>query len=127
MSSSPQVKFENSPSESFVSTPGEMYPSLFGTGGGNTVNPMEMLSPAHSDDDDDDDDRPSPDLEDLSVLSALTTSVGLPPEEPAPEAGEKRSVKKRKSWGQVLPEPKTNLPPRYLIAHWFLYNVIICN
>lgn len=28
---------------------------------------------------------------------------------PAPE---KKQVKKRKSWGQQLPEPKTNLPPR---------------
>ncbi|RQM07121.1 hypothetical protein DH86_00003466, partial [Scytalidium sp. 3C] len=28
---------------------------------------------------------------------------------PAPE---KKPVKKRKSWGQQLPEPKTNLPPR---------------
>ncbi|KAF2241630.1 hypothetical protein BU26DRAFT_440549 [Trematosphaeria pertusa] len=28
---------------------------------------------------------------------------------PAPEG---RQAKKRKSWGQVLPEPKTNLPPR---------------
>ena len=26
--------------------------------------------------------------------------------------GNKRSSKKRKSWGQVLPEPKTCLPPR---------------
>lgn len=26
---------------------------------------------------------------------------------------EKKPVKKRKSWGQQLPEPKTNLPPRY--------------
>ncbi|KAH8164720.1 hypothetical protein CIB48_g3525 [Xylaria polymorpha] len=29
-----------------------------------------------------------------------------------PADGEKKPVKKRKSWGQVLPEPKTNLPPR---------------
>lgn len=32
---------------------------------------------------------------------------------PPPSAnGDAKSVKKRKSWGQVLPEPKTNLPPR---------------
>jgi hypothetical protein len=33
---------------------------------------------------------------------------------PAPSSshGDAKSVKKRKSWGQVLPEPKTNLPPR---------------
>lgn len=31
---------------------------------------------------------------------------------PEPTSAEKKPVKKRKSWGQVLPEPKTNLPPR---------------
>jgi transcriptional activator HAC1 len=31
---------------------------------------------------------------------------------PAPE---KKPIKKRKSWGQQLPEPKTNLPPRYIL------------
>jgi transcriptional activator HAC1 len=39
-------------------------------------------------------------------------------ETPAPEdenadSSDKKPTKKRKSWGQVLPEPKTNLPPRY--------------
>lgn len=28
---------------------------------------------------------------------------------------EKRPAKKRKSWGQELPVPKTNLPPRYVL------------
>ena len=32
---------------------------------------------------------------------------------PAPE--KKPATKKRKSWGQQLPEPKTNLPPRYIL------------
>ena len=27
---------------------------------------------------------------------------------------EKKPTKKRKSWGQELPTPKTNLPPRYV-------------
>ncbi|VUC35312.1 unnamed protein product [Clonostachys rosea] len=31
---------------------------------------------------------------------------------PASPGSEKKPTKKRKSWGQVLPEPKTNLPPR---------------
>ncbi|CAI9635812.1 hypothetical protein GT037_000882 [Alternaria burnsii] len=31
---------------------------------------------------------------------------------PAPESNGSKPVKKRKSWGQVLPEPKTSLPPR---------------
>ena len=35
---------------------------------------------------------------------------------PAPE---KKPVKKRKSWGQQLPEPKTNLPPRYNLKGGF--------
>ncbi|KNG49576.1 transcriptional activator hac1 protein [Stemphylium lycopersici] len=35
-----------------------------------------------------------------------------PPQTPAPEANGSKPVKKRKSWGQVLPEPKTSLPPR---------------
>ena len=35
-----------------------------------------------------------------------------PPQTPAPEGNGSKPVKKRKSWGQVLPEPKTSLPPR---------------
>jgi transcriptional activator HAC1 len=36
-----------------------------------------------------------------------------PPQTPAPESHNgSRPVKKRKSWGQILPEPKTTLPPR---------------
>lgn len=33
------------------------------------------------------------------------------------EGAEKRPSKKRKSWGQELPVPKTNLPPRYAFSH----------
>lgn len=40
---------------------------------------------------------------------AATASASATPEP------EKKPVKKRKSWGQVLPEPKTNLPPRYVM------------
>ncbi|KAF1978373.1 hypothetical protein BU23DRAFT_450239 [Bimuria novae-zelandiae CBS 107.79] len=45
------------------------------------------------------------------------TSAPAPPpftaaSSPAPAGQEGKSAKKRKSWGQVLPEPKTNLPPR---------------
>ncbi|EUC37077.1 hypothetical protein COCCADRAFT_23332 [Bipolaris zeicola 26-R-13] len=35
-----------------------------------------------------------------------------PSSTPAPESSASKPVKKRKSWGQVLPEPKTSLPPR---------------
>ncbi|KAI0172683.1 hypothetical protein GGR52DRAFT_580397 [Hypoxylon sp. FL1284] len=88
-SSTPQVKFETSPAESFMSVPGDMYPSLFSNSADSTMRP---LSPP-----DEDEERVTP--------SEGTCS-------PAPEATEKKPVKKRKSWGQVLPEPKTNLPPR---------------
>lgn len=36
-----------------------------------------------------------------------------PAPEGTPEATDGKKTKKRKSWGQVLPEPKTNLPPRF--------------
>ncbi|KUI73394.1 Transcriptional activator hac1 [Cytospora mali] len=50
--------------------------------------------------------------------SALFSASSMSPgafESPSPEpeeSGDKKPTKKRKSWGQVLPEPKTNLPPR---------------
>lgn len=34
------------------------------------------------------------------------------PEDETADSSDKKPTKKRKSWGQVLPEPKTNLPPR---------------
>ncbi|UPX14191.1 transcription factor that binds to CRE motif [Ascochyta rabiei] len=43
--------------------------------------------------------------------SSLYTSEP-PTQTPAPSTSESKPVKKRKSWGQVLPEPKTSLPPR---------------
>ncbi|KAK2770226.1 transcriptional activator hac1 [Colletotrichum kahawae] len=91
---SPMIKFEDSPAESFVSTPGELYPSLFGDAASlaaddTTVNPSDMLTPP-------------PFTEDNA---ASTPDADSP-------SNEKKPVKKRKSWGQVLPEPKTNLPPR---------------
>ncbi|KAF4871196.1 Transcriptional activator hac1 [Colletotrichum siamense] len=91
---SPMIKFEDSPAESFVSTPGELYSSLFGDAAplaadDTTVNPSDMLTPP-------------PFTEDNPVSTPDTDSPST----------EKKPVKKRKSWGQVLPEPKTNLPPR---------------
>lgn len=108
----PNLKFEDSPAESFLSTPGEFYPSLFGADSlpSATLNPLDMMSPESLSD------RCSPDV-DLSALarSTATPAPSTPADSssPAPEdASEKKPVKKRKSWGQVLPEPKTNLPPR---------------
>lgn len=48
------------------------------------------------------------------TISPSATSLelsGQKPVEKKPE--EKKPIKKRKSWGQELPTPKTNLPPRY--------------
>ncbi|KAI1779069.1 hypothetical protein F4818DRAFT_238353 [Hypoxylon cercidicola] len=91
VTSTPQVKFETSPAESLMSVPGDMYPSLFATS--STVNSMErIMSPSYT-------------SEERETPSEAASS-------PAPENTEKKPVKKRKSWGQVLPEPKTNLPPR---------------
>lgn len=101
--STPQVKFEASPAESLMSVPGDMYPSLFSTPA--TLNPLESVMTPQSFSGDGD------------LASQPATSHPTP--SPAPEGSEKKPVKKRKSWGQVLPEPKTNLPPRYdcLLMH----------
>jgi len=48
-------------------------------------------------------------MEDLQVPFATPSSPSV--SSPSPNA-EAKPTKKRKSWGQVLPEPKTNLPPR---------------
>jgi transcriptional activator HAC1 len=102
---SPSLKFENSPAESLLSTPSEMYPSLFGTDSTapTTLNPLDMLTPKSF---------AQPDEGDVSVLGLSASTPA--PETPSADADtpEKKPVKKRKSWGQVLPEPKTNLPPR---------------
>jgi transcriptional activator HAC1 len=84
-----------------------MYPSLFGgiPSPSVTVNPLDMMSPESMSDEN------QPDLSMLAALTqnALAQSPGSVDGTPEPE---KKQVKKRKSWGQVLPEPKTNLPPR---------------
>lgn len=64
----------------------------------DTINPMESLSAS-----------PSPELH--FTVSPADTSLDSPEPEDILE-DEKRPAKKRKSWGQELPVPKTNLPPR---------------
>ncbi|KAJ5130201.1 uncharacterized protein N7515_006240 [Penicillium bovifimosum] len=65
----------------------------------DTINPLDTL-PA----------SPSPEM---YTISPADTSLESPePEEIKREDDEKRPTKKRKSWGQELPTPKTNLPPR---------------
>ncbi|KAF2096984.1 hypothetical protein NA57DRAFT_57595 [Rhizodiscina lignyota] len=58
---------------------------------------------------------PSIKIEEPSTSTITPDLLHLPSSSsPAPEnlKTESRAVKKRKSWGQVLPEPKTTLPPR---------------
>ncbi|KAG4442930.1 hypothetical protein IFR05_001543 [Cadophora sp. M221] len=96
MSGSPHIKFEHSPADSladsFVSTPNTAYPSLFHTN--DTMDLSEVMTPRSYDDES---------MFGGSMNGESTAGT------PAPE---KKPVKKRKSWGQQLPEPKTNLPPR---------------
>jgi transcriptional activator HAC1 len=98
MSTTPNIKFEHSPADSladsFVSTPGTIYPPLFN----DTMNPAEAMTPQSYDED--------------SMFGGSMNGGSSMAGTPAPE---KKPVKKRKSWGQQLPEPKTNLPPRYIL------------
>src|SRR6478735_6392978 len=99
---SPASQFFQSPAESLMSAPEDAYTSLFAAttpSAASTVNPMDMLTPKSYNDD--------------SLLPMIKQEEGVastPSPSPTPE---KKTTKKRKSWGQVLPEPKTNLPPRY--------------
>jgi transcriptional activator HAC1 len=86
VSSTPSVSFETSPVESLMSAPDDLYPSLFDTADDDTINPAE------------------------SVMTPQ--SPGDCPTPGASGDSSDKKTKKRKSWGQVLPEPKTNLPPR---------------
>ncbi|GAB0145109.1 hypothetical protein EsHS_00005551 [Epichloe bromicola] len=91
---SPTVKFEASPAESFMSLPGDSYPSLFDpTTPPSTMNPADVFTPQST------------------PAKSEEPENGTPSPEEKEETG-KKPGKKRKSWGQVLPEPKTNLPPR---------------
>jgi transcriptional activator HAC1 len=98
MATTPQIKFESpaeSLADSFASTPGSSYPPLFH----DDMDASQVMTPQSYDDD--------------SMFGSRSGSVA---ETPAPE---KKPVKKRKSWGQQLPEPKTNLPPRYILDSMF--------
>jgi transcriptional activator HAC1 len=95
------MQYDHSPTESFISTPREAFSPLFTAATPSavpgTMNPMDMLSPGY-----DDEDVPTK-FEDNEEDTA---------ESGMPSTSDKKPTKKRKSWGQVLPEPKTNLPPR---------------
>ena len=49
---------------------------------------------------------------DMSGMSSRATSVSPSGGYAAEDDGSEPPKKKRKSWGQVLPKPTTNLPPR---------------
>ncbi|PYH88496.1 bZIP transcription factor HacA [Aspergillus ellipticus CBS 707.79] len=55
---------------------------------------------------------PAPEIPLLTVSPADTSLEELSVNADNGKSEEKRPVKKRKSWGQELPVPKTNLPPR---------------
>lgn len=98
-----------SPADSLLSVPGDSYDSLFGSEG--AVSPVvTALTPESLDDD---------------CQSSRQTSS-----QPSSELQDsKKPVKKRKSWGQELPTPKTNLPPRYATLdkpEWGESRVYIC-
>lgn len=96
------IKLEASPAESFLSLPEDNYSSLFApTTPSATINPVDVMTPQSILTD-----RQSSQLPVISEEQEHTT--------PSLEedTAEKKQTKKRKSWGQVLPEPKTNLPPR---------------
>lgn len=113
--SSPLIKFEASPAESFLSAPGDNFSSLFAVSTpssvATTMDPMEMMTP-QSYADEKLESRlsviPEQDMDDDKDLDDDTNPTE------ASSSSDKKPVKKRKSWGQVLPEPKTNLPPRYV-------------
>lgn len=99
----PIDKFQNSPTESLMSIPGDGFTSLFDVttpSATSTMNPMEMMTPKSYTDD-----------QIPSSLPQIKKEEDMSTPSPSP-APEKKTTKKRKSWGQVLPEPKTNLPPR---------------
>lgn len=85
---SPLVKHESMP---------ESYPSLFASESSTpgTMDPSALFS--------------TPEPADCFSPRDLETPG---PEDDATDSSDKKPTKKRKSWGQVLPEPKTNLPPR---------------
>lgn len=63
-------------------------------------------------------------MEDIS--SSTTSSPSLhntPKANSTTKSSESKPAKKRKSWGQVLPEPKTNLPPRKVHDYWSQINL----
>ncbi len=86
-------QFESTPSS--LSMPADPFQALLGTDG--TLDTSSV----------------SPDsLMEMGEANTPSTSTRGTPQ-PTTE-GDKKPAKKRKSWGQELPTPKTNLPPRWV-------------
>merc|ERR1712072_1371285 len=51
-------------------------------------------------------------MEDITSTTTSSSLLDVPSLDCASRGAESKPTKKRKSWGQQLPEPKTNLPPR---------------
>jgi hypothetical protein len=54
----------------------------------------------------------APQSSNTSSTSVLNMSMDSKPDNTSSSSSSSKPTKKRKSWGQILPEPKTNLPPR---------------
>ena len=54
-------------------------------------------------------------LEDQMITPSTPESMYTKDEED--DQDDQKPTKKRKSWGQELPTPKTNLPPRYVLRN----------
>lgn len=61
---------------------------------------------------------PAPDVPVLTVSPADTSLKEPEVKAEEKKSEEKKPAKKRKSWGQELPVPKTNLPPRYVSCQY---------
>lgn len=112
-SASRQIKIETSPADSLLSDPSEVYPSLFS---GSSVASSAAATPTDTGDDEIIDFNLDTSAFEGSIVPSAREALGdskllsLAEQETTTD---KKATKKRKSWGQVLPEPKTNLPPRY--------------
>ncbi|PHH88711.1 hypothetical protein CDD83_7171 [Cordyceps sp. RAO-2017] len=101
----PVIKTEASSAEPFsIPTPSDNHLSALFTPASPdepTVNPMAVMSP-----------KPGADENQPPSRLSSVPDMSPAPTEEMPSSTDKKPTKKRKSWGQVLPEPKTNLPPR---------------
>ncbi|KAJ2896571.1 Transcriptional activator hac1 [Zalerion maritima] len=106
----PVLKLEHSPSDSLMSLPATTeFSPLFPATSDAADTPerdlsLEAMTPQSGPA------SPSP-IPDSDLLESFSLPLIDPPL-PTTTHAEKKAAKKRKSWGQVLPEPKTNLPPR---------------